>query len=215
MHMKGNEMAITNKKMPATPTVADFTEVYGILGELNAAIRAKKVPATIKEVDAQLVKLNALVATCKQLGADAKDPGYFKSRMGAAQQFYDGFNEAVKAYKDKLEKVEVEVKAGPPEKIVINGDVAKMKKACKLDHDIDDLIKEMKKADNYSPTTVAGQFSPTFNKHETHVTGNGNEWKAYVETGTKNTKWRQYFTMKFDAGSQTLTVSLTKCQEDH
>ncbi|MGN6367134.1 MAG: hypothetical protein ACTHN5_02625 [Phycisphaerae bacterium] len=208
-------MAITNKKMPATPTVADFTEAYNILGELNTAIRSKRVPATLKEADAQLVKLNALVATCKQLGSDAKDPGYFKSRMGAAQQFYEGFNHAVNDYKTKLEHVTVEAKPSSPEKIVINGDQSKFKKACGLPSDYDDLIHQMKIADNYSPTSVAGQFTPRFNKHEAHVTGGGNEWKAYVEKGTKNTKWRQYFTTKWDAGSQTLTITLTKCQQDH
>ncbi|HUO07716.1 MAG TPA: hypothetical protein VM008_05420 [Phycisphaerae bacterium] len=207
-------MAITKKKF-GTPTQADFVEIYNMLGELNTAIRSKRVPATLKEADAQLVKLNALVATCKQLGGDAKDPAYFKSRMGAAELFYKGYNEAVDAYNAKLAHVEVEVKPSSPEKIIINGDQSKFKKACGLPSDFDDLITQMKIADNYSPTSVAGQFTPRFNKHEAHVTGNGNEWKAYVEKGTKNTKWRQYFTTKFDASSQTLTITLTKCQQDH
>jgi hypothetical protein len=207
-------MAITKKKF-SNVSEKELGDVYGILGELNTAIRAKRMPATLKIADAQLAKLNALVATCKMLQKDAKDPGYFKSRMGAAEQFYTGFNEAVDAYEKDLAHVAVEVAPSSPEKVTINGDQSKFKKQCGLASDFDDLVTEMKKPANYSPTSVKGQYTPRFNKHEAHITGGGNEWKAYVEKGTKNTKWRLYFTTAYKEAEDTLAITLTKCQLDH
>ncbi|HVS70702.1 MAG TPA: hypothetical protein VHQ47_05550 [Phycisphaerae bacterium] len=208
-------MAIGNRKMPEVVTQQNLAEIYGMLGELNTAIRSKNNPATRKEVETELKLLSGLVGTCKQLGNDAKDPNYFKSRMGACKEFYESYNKLVKDYKEKLEHVEVAEGPSSPDKVTVNGDQGKFKKQCGLAADFDDLIVEMKKPANYAPTSVAGQFTPRFNKHEAHVTGGGNEWKAYVEKGTKNTKWRLYFTTKYHEQDHSLEIKLTKCQQDH
>ena len=176
---------------------------------------AAATPKTKKEIDGLSKKARGLLPAVKQLIKDARDGDYIKSRTAAVQMTFDIYNGMVDPV-NKLPKGEA--KLPEPDKVIVKGNLkSKLKGSRKreLEQGYDDLIKEMKKAANYAATKVRGQFKPTFNKHNTHVTGSGNEWKAYIEKGTTNTKWRLYFKMDFNEDKRELTVNLSKVQEDH
>ncbi len=84
--------------------------------------------------------------------------------------------------------------------------------------DLKDLGKQMTKTASYIYTggTLNG-WQPQFNKHYAHEDSGTKGWKAYIDEPSMGTgtKWRLYFNTDFDAPSQTLTVTVTDCKQDH
>jgi hypothetical protein len=180
---------------------------------LNQEIKARD-PRNEKK---QAAKAKALIAAVKQLIKDASsNDDYIKSRLGAIKQVYEVYSGAFSVV-DKMDPP-AKKRLVNPKSIKISGDMkSKLKGSRKseLESGYDDLLKEMKKPKNYVQQQVDGMFSPTYNKHEAHVSGKGNSWKAYIEEGTKNSKWRLYFVMSYDEDKEELTLKLTKAVEDH
>jgi hypothetical protein len=180
---------------------------------LNQEIKARD-PRNEKK---QAAKAKALIAAVKQLIKDASsNDDYIKSRLGAIKQVYEVYSGAFSVV-DKMDPP-AKKRLVNPKSIKISGDMkSKLKGSRKseLESGYDHLLKEMKKPKNYVQQQVDGMFSPTYNKHEAHVSGKGNSWKAYIEEGTKNSKWRLYFVMSYDEDKEELTLKLTKAVEDH
>ncbi|MEX0969070.1 MAG: hypothetical protein WD046_01345 [Paracoccaceae bacterium] len=180
---------------------------------LNQEIKARD-PRDDKK---QAAKAKGLIAAVKQLIKDASsNDDYIKSRLGAIKQVYEIYSKTY-AVVDKMD-APTKKRLVNPSSVKISGDMkSKLKgsRKAELESGYDHLLKEMKKPKNYVQQQVDGVFSPTYNKHEAHVSGKGNSWKAYIEEGTKNSKWRLYFVMSFDEAKEELTVKLAKAVEDH
>ena len=180
---------------------------------MNQEIKARD-PRNEKK---QAAKAKALIAAVKQLIKDASsNDDYIKSRLGAIKQVYEVYSTAF-AIVDALPPP-AKKRLVNPKSIKISGDMkSKLKgsRKAELESGYDHLLKEMKKPKNYVQQQVDGMFSPTYNKHEAHVSGKGNSWKAYIEEGTKNSKWRLYFVMSYDEDKEELTLKLMKAVEDH
>ena len=180
---------------------------------LNQEIKARD-PRDAKK---QGAKAKGLTAAVKQLVKDASsNDDYIKSRLAAVKQIYTIYG-AVYAEVQKMDPPKKK-RLVNPKSVTVSGNMkSKLKgsRKAELESGYAHLVSEMKKPKNYAQQAVDGMFTPTFNKHEAHVSGKGKDWKAYIEEGTKNSKWRLYFLMTFDEKDDSLTVKLTKAVEDH